>query len=246
MSELAADVLAAGSDQHLVSIDRDGARILIINRPGARNAMSYDFRVDFAHAMAAAEAEAAVKVVIVTGVNGQFSAGVDLKDHRANPNRPMFRPHPVDAVLAMTKPVIAAVDGYCLTGGLELACASSFIIATDRARFADTHAKVGLFPGWGLSAMLPRAVGVRRARQMSLTGEMIDAARALEWGLINEIVAPERLLTRCLEIAALIQACDEGSVRGQVALFRDGDGVSLKAAFALEDAARERRRATAG
>jgi enoyl-CoA hydratase len=243
MTALTVEALVAGSKEPLVAATRDGVRFLIINRPEVRNAMSYDLRRTYAVEVEAAEADEAVKVVVVTGVAGQFSAGVDLKDQRANPGRPMFRPHPGEATRAMGKPIIAAVDGYCLTGGLELALSCSFVIATDRARFADTHAKVGLFPAWGLSALLPSAIGVRRARQMSLTGEMIDANRAYDWGLINEITSPDRLLPRCMEIAAALMACNERSVRTQLRLMAAHDGAPLETALAAEGAAVERWRA---
>lgn len=229
------EALIEGCDGWLVPLSLGDVRMLVINRPEARNAMSYDFRRDYARALEECEHDTSVKVVIVTGTGGHFSAGVDLKDHRAHPGRPMFRPHPGEATRALTKPIIAAVDGYCLTGGLEVALSCSFVIATDRARFADTHAKVGLFPSWGLSALLPNAIGTRRARQMSLTGDMIDAATALVWGLVNEVVAPERLLSRCLEIAESIVRCDEGSARLQLEVLSRNAGSSLDVALAAEE-----------
>ena len=241
MSHLDVESLASRTDDPLVIATDSGVRLLIINRPQVRNAMSYDFRRAYAEALTAAEVDAEVKVVIVTGVAGQFSAGVDLKDMRANPGRPMFRPHPGEATRALGKPIIAAVDGFCLTGGLELALSCSFVIATDRARFADTHAKIGRFPGWGLSALLPSVVGPRRARQMSLTGEMIDAQTAYEWGLVNELTSPDRLLPRGLELAMAMQACDESSVRLQLDVMRRNDGAPLDVAIAAEDAIYRRR-----
>jgi len=235
MTALTAEDLVAGSKDHLVIADREGARFMVLNRPGMRNAMSYDWRRDYAAALTAAETDDAVKVVIVTGANGDFSSGVDLKDAGANPGRPMFRPHPAEATRGMSKPVICAIDGYCMTGGLELALSCSFILATDRARIADTHAKVGRFPAWGQSAMLANAIGARRARQMSLTGEMITAQRAYDWGIVNEITTPEGLLPRCLEIAKLIQACSEASVREQIQVFSRNDGAPLDVALAAEE-----------
>jgi enoyl-CoA hydratase len=235
--------MVAESKQVLVTATYGPVRFLVINRPEARNAMSYEFRRSFAAAIGDAEGESSVKVLVVTGAAGNFSAGVDLKDHRANPNRPMFRPHPAEAVRSLTKPIIAAVDGYCLTGGLELALSCSFVIATNRAQFADTHAKVGLFPSWGLTALLPNAVGVRRARQMSMTGSMIDAATALSWGLVNEITNPDELLLRCMQISAEIDACDEDSIRSQLELISQNDGAPLEVALAAEEKAAQLRRA---
>jgi enoyl-CoA hydratase len=241
MSILDVDSLVSRTSDPLVTATDAGVRLLIINRPEVRNAMSYEFRRAYAEALLAAETDEAVKVLIVTGAAGQFSAGVDLKDARANPGRPMFRPHPGEASRAMNKPIIAAIDGFCLTGGLELALSCSFLIATDRARFADTHAKIGRFPGWGLSALLPSVIGVRRARQMSWTGEMIDATTAYEWGLVNELTTPEQLIPRALELAAAIQAADESSVRLQLDVMRRYDGAQLDAAIAAEESIYRRR-----
>jgi enoyl-CoA hydratase len=202
--------------------------------------MSLELRQEFARLSQEAEADPAIKVVVITGAHGVFSAGVDLKDRAADPSRPMFRPHPGEAARAMAKPVIAAVDGVCVTGALELALSCSFIIASDRSRFADTHAKRGLFPGWGLSALLPSAIGVRRARQLSLTGEFIDAQTAYEWGLVNELTTPERLLPRCLELADAIMTCNEDSVRLQIEVMSRSEGASLDVGLAAETAAIQR------
>lgn len=240
---LTPDALAAGSDRPLVPVTRGDVRVLIFNRPAVRNAMSLEVRQEFARLTQEAEADAAIRSVIVTGVAGYFSAGVDLKEYRAGPRPPMFRPHPGEAARAMTKPIIAAVDGPCVTGGLEVALSCSFIVASDRARFADTHAKVGLFPAGGQSALLPRAIGTRRARQMSLTGAFIDVRTAYDWGLVNEITAPEALLPRCFEIAAAIAACDPVSVARQLDLMARNDGAPFDVALAAEVAAVQRWRA---
>jgi enoyl-CoA hydratase len=115
-------------------------------------------------------------------------------------------PNPGEAIRALQKPVIAAVNGPCATGALEMALSCSFVIASEQARFADTHAKVGLFPRWGQCTLLTQAVGLRRARQLMLTGQFIDAPQALQWGIVNEIVAADRLLARCLKLGEAIAA----------------------------------------
>jgi len=212
-------------------------RILVLNRPEVRNALSLEVRKEFARMTQAAEADPAIKAVIITGAHGFFSAGVDLKERAAGPPQPMFRPHPAESARAVTKPFIAAIDGPCVTGALELALSCSFLIASDRARFADTHAKVGLFPGWGQSALLASAVGVRRARQLSLTGAFIDVQTALVWGLVNEITTPEKLLPRALEICAQMSAANERSVRMQLDVYARHDGVPFEVALATEYAA---------
>ena len=100
-----------------------------------------------------------------------------------------------------------------MTGGLELALACDFLIASDRARFSDTHARVGLQPFWGLSVLLPQAVGLRNARQMSATGNFIDAERALRIGLVNEVVPHEQLLDHAMRIAHDIVTNDQAAMR---------------------------------
>ncbi len=226
--------LLGGSDAPLVSVLHDEVRVLIFNRPAVRNAMSLEVRKEFARLSREADLDQSVRVVIVTGAAGHFSAGVDLKEYLSGPRPPIFRPHPGEAARAMTKPVIAAVDGFCLTGGLEVALSCSFIIATDRAKFGDTHAKAGLFPSWGLSALLPEAVGIRRARQMSHTGEFIDAGTARDWGLVNEVTEPARLLPRCFELARSIRACSARSSSWQLDLTRRVEGEPLAVALAAE------------
>jgi enoyl-CoA hydratase len=232
------DDLLGGSEAPLVSTRRGATQILVINRPQVRNAMSLELRQAFARLTQEAEADPEVKAVIITGAHGVFSAGVDLKDYAATRGQPMFRPHPGEAARAMTKPIIAAVDGVCVTGALELVLSCSFVIASDRSRFADTHAKRGLFPAWGLSALLPGVIGVRRARQMSLTGEFIEAATAYEWGLVNELTTPERLLPRCLELSEAMAACNADSLRLHTEVFARNDGASLDVALEAEESAR--------
>ena len=236
------DGLAGASADAIAIADLGDARLILFNRPDARNALTRDMRRRFAALLAQADADPAIGCVIVAGAGGCFSAGVDLRESRAEPG-PIVRPHPGEALRAMTKPVIAAVDGPCVTGGLEIALSCSFIIATDRARFADTHAKVGLFPAWGQSALLPRAIGLRRARQMSLSGLFVDAPTALAWGLVNEVVPAGALLPRCLELAVGIAAADPRSVAWQQAIWAEQDGAPMAQALAAEDAAVPRWRA---
>ncbi|MDB5446254.1 MAG: enoyl-CoA hydratase [Phenylobacterium sp.] len=242
-TEMSADALLGGSQAPLHSATVGDVRILVLNRPEVRNALSLEVRQAFARSTQEAEADPDIKALIITGAHGVFSAGVDLKERAAGPPQPMFRPHPAEAARAVTKPFIAAIDGPCVTGALELALSCSFLIASDRARFADTHAKVGLFPGWGQSALLASAIGVRRARQLSLTGAFIDAEMAFAWGLVNEITTPENLLPRALEICAQASAANERSVRMQLELYAQHDGVPFEAALAAEYAAADRWRA---
>jgi enoyl-CoA hydratase len=130
------------------------------------------------------------------------------------------------------KPVICAVNGACVSGALEIALSCSFIVASDRARFADTHAMLGVVPTWGLTALLPRAVGVRKAREMSMSGAFVDAAEALRIGLVNHVVPHKQLLPFTLDLAERIPATQ--AVAEVLDLYARGEDLSLAAALALE------------
>ena len=235
--------LLDGSQKPLVLATRGPVRFLVFNRPDARNAMSRTMRQEYARQMQAADADPAIDVVVVTGAHGYFSSGVDLKENPAGTIIPMVRPHPVEVTRAMAKPVLAMVDGPCVTGGLEVALSCGFIIASDRSRFVDTHIKIGKFPGWGLISLLSSVIGARRAQQMQITGEFVSAQKAYEWGIVNELTTPETLLSRCLEITAAISACNAGAVGRYIALSRRIDGTPVETALAAELVEVERFRA---
>ena len=195
----------------LVLLDvADGVAVLTLNRPDARNALSPELITQLQQTCAQCDARDDVSAMVLTGADPAFCGGVDLKRLAAGTSNAVgligqsaFPPH--------RKPIIGAINGAAVTGGLELALACDFLIASERARFADTHARVGVMPGWGLTVALPEAVGLRRAKQMSFTGNYVESAVALAWGLVNEVVAHERLLDRArqiaLDIASIRSAC---------------------------------------
>jgi len=213
--------------------DADGVRTITIDRPELRNAMSFAMRERIANAFSEASENDAIVGVVITGADPSFSSGVDLKEVRSATGPPR-RMDPTLAVRACTRPTIAAVNGVCVTGALEIALACDMIVASERARFADTHANVGLIPGWGMSAALPTAVGRRKAVELSLTGAFIDADEALRIGLVNAVVPHEELLPRTYEIAQAIGALDQSVVRRHVSLYRRADGLPFTDALALE------------
>lgn len=237
-----AEDLVAGSADEVVVATIDAVRLIVFNRPTARNALSRDMRRRFSAALVEAGEEPAIGSIIVTGAHGSFTAGSDIRESRARPG-PMVRPHPGEALRACPKPVIAAIDGSCVTGGLEIALSCSFAIASDRASFADTHAKIGILPAWGLSALLPRAIGSARACQMMATGAFVDARTALAWGLVNELTTQDGLLPRALDLARAIAACDPRSIDWQMRLAADHRDAPLAEALAAEEAAVVRWRA---
>ncbi len=181
--------------------------IVTLNRPDARNAISPDLAEQLPACIRRADDDPSVRTIVLTGADPAFCAGFDLRDVGSGKKKGT-NPHPGfwGALPPTRVPIIGAINGAAVTGGFEIALACDFLIASDRARFADTHAKVGMIPGWGLTVVLPRLIGAGRARRMSVTAEFIDAQRALEWGLVTEVVEHSRLLDRALEIAATIAA----------------------------------------
>jgi enoyl-CoA hydratase len=132
------------------------------------------------------------------------------------------------------KPVLGAINGVCVTGGLELALACDVLIASEHARFADTHVRLGLVPAWGMSAFLAQAIGTRKAVELSLTGTFVTADEALQWGLVNHVVPHGRLLARTYEIAASMRDAEPVAARTVLDLYRRATGVPVEDALALE------------
>src|SRR4051794_38797629 len=191
----------------------DRVATVTLNRPESRNALNSELLRALPAALSSVEADDGVDVVILTGADPAFCAGLDLKELGSSGGNlgagATFQgPFP-----AMTKPVIGAINGVAVTGGFEVALACSFLVASQRARFADTHSRVGVMPGWGLSVLLPQAVGVRRARELSTTGNFLSAQDALTWGLVNHVVPHDELLPFCRALAADIIGNDQAGVR---------------------------------
>ncbi len=228
------DTLVAGRTEELAVVDKGSTRLLVFNRPDKRNAMTSDMRRAYAAELEKADADPDIHCVIVTGAHGFFTAGVDIKERPPTPGMAMVRPHPVEASRALTKPLIAMIDGPCITGGLELALSCTFVIGSDRSSYADTHLKIGILPGWGGISLLATAIGARRAAQMQLSGERISAETALIWGLINEVVPTQELLPRCLELAQIFATIDTAKRQAYVALNRRIDGIGRDEALGLE------------
>jgi enoyl-CoA hydratase len=200
----------------ILLIDTDErVRTLTLNRPGSRNALSAALRERFFGALADAETDDAVDVVIVTGTDPVFCAGLDLKELGGQSALPDISPR----WPALTKPVIGAINGAAVTGGLEIALYCDILVASELARFADTHARVGLLPTWGLSVRLPQKVGVGLARRMSLTGDYLSAADALRAGLVTEVVPHDQLLSAARQVAASIVGNNQQAVRALLASY---------------------------
>ncbi len=179
-----------------VALERhpSGYAVLMLNRPQKLNALSMELRGELVAAIEELQCDPAVRVLILTGAGRAFCAGLDLDElSKAEGNStPAFELDPVAALLKFEGPVIGAINGVAATGGFELAMACDILIASTDAQFADTHAKVGLLPGWGLSVRLPRRIGLHRAKEMAFTAHFVSAAEAGAWGLVNRVVPPRR------------------------------------------------------
>lgn len=182
----------------------EGIATITLDRPEARNALSAALMRDLTSAFERACADDSARVVILTGAGDAFCAGVDLKEFGsldgASPP-PGERPNCWQAMERCDRPIIGAINGPAVTGGFEIALACDVLIASSKARFADTHARVGVIPGAGLSQRLPRAIGLYRAKYLSLTGNFLSASQAADWGLVSHVVAPEELMDTARRIA---------------------------------------------
>lgn len=231
------------TDDILLIDTQDRVRTLTLNRPQARNALSAELRRRFFGALGEAQADDDVDVVIMTGADPVFCAGLDLKELGDTTELPDISPK----WPPMTKPVIGAINGAAVTGGLELALYCDILIASEHARFADTHARVGLLPTWGLSVRLPQKVGVGMARRMSLTGDYLPAADALRTGLVTQVVPHDDLLPTARQMAASIVGNNQRAVRALLASYHRIDEAQTNEGLWIEAAsARDWMRSTSG
>lgn len=192
----------------LVELERrDATAVLTLNRPQARNALSVALLDELAAVLADLAADRELRAVVLTGADPAFCAGIDLKELAAGERNLGEGADAVAAIGRLEVPVIGAINGVAVTGGLELALACDFRIGSEQAAFADTHARVGVLPGWGLTVQLPRVVGLPFAKQMSMTGNYVDAPTALRVGLLTQVVQHDELLPTALSLADDIASC---------------------------------------
>lgn len=204
------------TDEPVLLVDTtDGITTVTLNRPAARNALSRALLAALWDAVAVAGEDPQVGAIVLTGTDPAFSAGIDLRELAGDPpgdvsparSGPMrdvngqYRYFPVVDV-----PVIGAVNGPAYTGGLEVALQCTFLVASERATFADTHVKVGVMPGAGMTPLLAQSIGWRRAVEMSLTGTPVGADEALRLGLVNHVVPHDDLVPFARELATSITA----------------------------------------
>jgi enoyl-CoA hydratase/carnithine racemase len=216
--------------------DVGSVRVLTLDRPHARNALSTSLLDALADALERLDADDSVHAAVLTGADPAFCAGVDLKQAADDPDyfTRFGSDNAITRVAALTTPMIGAINGATFTGGLELALGCDFLIASERAFFGDTHARVGVLPGGGMTVRLPQAVGLRQALQMSLTSELVDAHRAVAIGLVNEVVPHEELLPRAVAIATAIAEADPTIVRALKAMYVDASRETPARGLAIE------------
>lgn len=227
----------------------EGIATVTLNRPGAMNALSRELREAIVRTFRALNDTPDVGVVILTGAGRAFCAGLDLKelgDADASADDRESAVAGADVVRALTtfeRPVIGAINGFAITGGFEFALGCDVLIASTEARFADTHGRIGVMPGWGLSQKLSRIIGIYRAKELSLTGNYLSAQQAEAWGLVNRVVPPDQLLPTCRALAKDILSCPPDMVRNLKQVIDRGYAQTLADGMQIEwDAARSHAR----
>jgi enoyl-CoA hydratase len=219
--------------------DRGAVRVLTMNRPESRNALNTALISALYAALIDADHDASVRAVVLTGADPAFCAGLDLKQAQRDGSAYFERLHAencITKVAQLDKPVLGAINGPAITGGMEMALGCDFLVASDRAVFADTHARVGILPGAGMTARLPHLVGTGMARRLSMTSEVVDAARAEKMGLVTEVVAHPQLLDRTVELAAQICEVDAPIMQGLKHIYAAGAAAIIDPALAAEQA----------
>jgi len=217
--------------------DGDGVSTLTLNRPDALNALNPALFIELrGHVESIRDDTDGVGCVVLRGAGRSFCAGNDLKSIREGqePPAPTYQADTIDMLEALPQPVIAEVRGHCYTGGLELALGCDLLVASDTAKFADTHGKWGMTPRWGMSQRLPRRVGYLKAKEMSYTARVYSGAEAAAFGLANQCVADDQLEGVVTAMAADIVATSWHSLRGNKMLYNKGQDYTFRDGVAFE------------
>jgi len=215
-----------------------------LNRPEVMNALSIDLRGELITTFQNLAKDSSCEIVILTGAGRAFTAGLDLKElggetDSSNSTSDSAVTDLSDAVAMLKVPLIGAINGFAITGGFELALMCDILIASTNAQFADTHARVGVVPGWGLSQRLPRVVGINRAKELSLSGNFLDAQTAYDWGLVNRVVDPDDLLPSARSLAQDILSTDRATREAMLEIMDRGWNTTLAEGLNVEAAANQ-------
>ena len=215
--------------------------VLTLNRPKQMNALSAELRIALGAAFAELEADPGIRAIVLTGAGRAFCAGMDLKEIGSGGEGVSGYELSVagqtemrEGISGFSGPVIAAVNGAAATAGFELALACDLIFVSRHAKFLDTHARIGMLPGWGLSQRLPRMIGIGRAKEISLSGNAVSAELAVEWGLANRICEPEELVGEARQLARDMCSCVPGVMEGVKTLIDEGYSMLFDDAMAHE------------
>ena len=195
---------------------REGIALMRLNRPEVLNALSSELMEELSFKLASLDQDDTVRSVVITGNERAFAAGADIQELHGNDAISMLSSRQItrwEAIKRFSKPLIAAVSGWALGGGMELVLACDMVVAGDNAKFGQPEIKIGVMPGAGGTQRLTKVVGKARAMEMVLTGLTISADEALQWGLVNHVVAKERVVPRALELAEMIAAMPPIAVR---------------------------------
>ena len=214
--------------------------VLTINRPGSLNAMNKAVLLEFINELKKLQSENDIRSIIITGSGEKaFIAGADIKLMQKMNQKEAFEfanlgQELADLIEKSTKPVIAAVNGYALGGGCEIALSCHLRIASDNAVFAQPEVKIGLLPGWGGTQRLPRIIGRGLANEVILTGRNVIAKEALNIGLVNKVVPKEELINTCFHIANMILKNSPNAIAESIKLIRLAAGTKLKKGLSIE------------
>jgi len=212
--------------EEIVLVERDGpVAIVTLNRPDALNALSRALRSRVVEVFAELAEDETVRAAVLTGNGRAFTAGVDLKEAGETGFALGADGGSIDlneGLAAFPWPIIGAINGFAITGGFELALMCDVLLASENAKFADTHARVGIMPGWGLSQKLSRLIGISRAKELSFTGNFLDAETAADWGLVNRVYKAEELLPAAIKLGHDMASCDATLLREYKRMIDDG------------------------
>ncbi len=221
-------------EESVLRRDLDGVATLTLNRPDKLNALTPQVLERLHQHADDVAADPSIVCVVLTGAGRSFCAGHDLEAIAGGDHDHQAEAQAVDAIEVLPQPVIAAIHGHCLTGGLELALACDLLIATDSAQLADTHAKWGLVPVWGMSVRLPERVGLATAKRLMFTGSRVTGTQALALGLVDQVTPDDALEETVTALAAEIGANSRDALRIIKSLLRDSAATPRRQALEAE------------
>ena len=224
--------------EEIVLVEKKGAVALVtLNRPDALNALSTALRAKICSVFRDLAGDEDIRAVVLTGAGRAFTAGVDLKEAGEKGFALGAGEQEIDLAKALSDypwPIIGAINGFAITGGFELALCCDVLLASTNAKFADTHAHVGIVPGWGLSQKLSRLIGISRAKELSFSGNFLDAETAENWGLVNRVYSPEELVPAALKLAEDMTKTQPVLLKVYKELIDEGFGMPFADALQLE------------